>query len=35
LIKELIGFLNREEDERYLVDLERKNVEKDVRDIIS
>ena len=31
---ELIGFLNHEEDERYLMDLEKKNLEKDVKDII-
>jgi hypothetical protein len=34
VIKQLIGFINREEDERYLVGLEKKNVEKDVKDII-
>mmetsp|Transcript_12499 Transcript_12499/g.12265 ORF Transcript_12499/g.12265 Transcript_12499/m.12265 type:complete len:106 (-) Transcript_12499:770-1087(-) len=34
LITQLIGCVNREEDERYLVELEKKNVEKDVRDIV-
>ena len=30
----MIGFINREEDERYLMELEKKNVEKDVKQII-
>jgi len=34
LILELIGFVNREEDDKYLMSLEKKNLEKDVKDII-
>lgn len=33
-ILELIGFVNREEDERYLMEVEKKNLEKDVRDLV-
>ena len=31
---ELIGFVNREEDERYLMEVDKRNLEKDVKDII-
>lgn len=31
---ELIGFVNREEDERYLMEVEKRNMEQDVKDII-
>ena len=34
LILELIGFVNREEDERYLMEVEKRNLENDVKDII-
>lgn len=34
LILELIGFVNREEDDRYLMSLEKRNLERDVKDII-
>ena len=34
IINELIGFINREEDERYLIEVQMKNLEKDVKDII-
>jgi hypothetical protein len=34
LAMELIGFVIREEDERYLMEIEKKNFEKDVKDII-
>lgn len=31
---QLIGFVNREEDEKYLMEVEKRNLEKDVKDII-
>jgi len=31
---ELIGYVNREEDERYLMEVEKRNLENDVKDII-
>lgn len=31
---ELIGMINREEDDRYLMELEKRNFEKDVKDIV-
>lgn len=33
LIKETIGFMNKEEDEKYLMELEKKNFESDVKSI--
>ncbi len=34
LIMELIGFVNREEDEKYLMEVQKRNLENDVKDII-
>ena len=34
MILELIGFVNREEDDKYLTSLEKRNLERDVKDII-
>lgn len=34
IITELIGFVNREEDEKYLMEVEKRNLENDVKDII-
>lgn len=34
MIMQLIGFVNREEDEKYLMEVEKRNLEKDVKDII-
>ena len=33
LLLELIGFINREEDDRYLMEIEKRNLEKDVREM--